>query len=78
MRRGTFLGIATPKKVIDSSSGYKIDYFIAMKNFLNIEGHKKSIGGSKLSAILLKKWILPSVGVALKGSGPAAYAAVLF
>ena len=38
----------------DSSSSYKIDYFIEIKNFLNPEGHQNPIIGSKVTAILLK------------------------
>ena len=49
--------------VRDSSSNYKIDYVIVIKNFfLNIEGHQNPINGSKVTAILLKGWILPIGG----------------
>ena len=44
--------------VRDSSSSYKIDYVIVIKNFLNPEGHQNLINGSKVTAILLKRWIL--------------------
>ena len=50
--------------VKDSSSSYKIDYVIVIKNFLNPEGHPNRITGSKVTAILLKGWILPIGGVA--------------
>ena len=33
-------------------------------NFLNPEGHQNPIRGSKVTAILLKVWILPIPGVA--------------
>jgi hypothetical protein len=33
-----------------------------INNFLNPEGHQNSISGSKVTAILLKGWILPIVG----------------
>ena len=45
--------------VRDSSSSHKKDYVIVPKNFLNPEGHQKRISGSKVTAILLKGWILP-------------------
>ena len=48
--------------VRDGSSSYKIDYFIVIKNLLNPEGHQSSINGSKVTAILLKGWILPIGG----------------
>ena len=49
--------------VRDRSSSYKIDYVIGIKNFLNPEYHQNMINGSKVTAILLKGWILP-LGVA--------------
>ena len=33
-----------------------------IKNFLNPEGHQNPISGSKVTAILLKVWILPIGG----------------
>ena len=48
--------------VRDSSSSYKIDYVIVIKNFLNPEGHQNPISGSIVTAILLKGWILPIGG----------------
>ena len=48
--------------VKDSSSSYKIDYVILIKTFLNPEGHQNRIRGSKVTAILLKGWILPIGG----------------
>ena len=45
--------------VRDSSSSYKIDYGIVIKNFLNPDRHQNPINGSKVMAILLKEWILP-------------------
>ena len=35
--------------VKDSTSSYKIDYVIVIKNFLNPEGHQNSIIGSKVT-----------------------------
>ena len=52
--------------VRDSSSSYKIDYVIVIKNFLNPEGHQNSTSTLKVTAILLKGWILP-IGGALAG-----------
>ena len=56
------------KTVRDSTSSYKIDYVIVIKNFLNPEGHQNPISGSKVTAILLKGWILP-IGGASAGEG---------
>ena len=55
--------------VRDSSSSYKIDYVIVIKNFLNPEGYQNPINGSKVTAILLKGWILP-IGGASAVEGP--------
>ena len=54
--------------VRDSTSSYKIDYVIVIKNFLNTKGHPNPISGSKVTAILLKGWILP-IGRASSGEG---------
>ena len=48
--------------VRDSSSSYIIDYIIVIKNFLNPKGHQNRTNGSKVTAILLKGWILPIGG----------------
>ena len=48
--------------VRDSSSSYKIDYFIVINNFLNLKGHQNPIIGSKVTAVLLKGWVLPIGG----------------
>ena len=45
--------------VRDSTSSYKIDYTIVIKNFLNPEGHQNPINGSKVTVLLLNAWILP-------------------
>ena len=50
------------RTVRDSSFGYKIDYAIVIKTFLNPEEHQNRITGSKVTAILLKGWILPIIG----------------
>ena len=39
-----------------------------IKNFLNPQGHQNPISGSKVTAILLKGWILP-IGEASSGEG---------
>ena len=46
----------------DNSSSYKIDYVIVIGSFLNPKGHQNRINGSKVTAILLKGWILPIGG----------------
>ena len=51
----------------DSTSSYKIDYLIIIKNFLNPEGHHNPFSGSKVTAILLKEWIWP-IGEVASGS----------
>ena len=48
----------------DSAYSYKIDYFIVIKNSLNPEGHQNCITSSKVTAILVKGYILPLGGVA--------------
>ena len=57
------------RTVRDSSSSYKIDYVIVIKNFLYPKGHTNPISGSKVTVILLK---------GKEGSAPTAYAAGLF
>ena len=67
--------------VSDRSSSYKIDYFIGIKNFLNLEGHQNPISNSKATALLLKLWIFPIgglVGLHREGSASEACAAGLF
>ena len=48
--------------VRDSSSSYKIDYVIVIKTFQNPKGHQNPINVLKVTAILLKGWILPVGG----------------
>ena len=52
--------------VRDRCFGYKIDCVIVIKNFLNPEGHQNPITGSKVTAILLKGWILPIGGASAR------------
>ena len=60
--------------VRDSSSSYKIDYVIVIKTYLNPEGHQNRISGSKVTAILLKGWVLPIGGTsALEGCNQRGY-----
>ena len=49
-----------------------------IKNFLNPKGHQNPISGSKVTAILLKGWILPIGGASAGRVCPAACAAGLF
>ena len=51
--------------VRDSTSSYKIDNVIVIKNSLNPKGHQNPISGSKVTAILLKRWLLPIGGASL-------------
>ena len=48
------------QSVWDSTSSYKVD--ILIKNSPNHEGYPNLISGSKVMAILLKRWILPIGG----------------
>ena len=48
--------------VRDSTSSYKIDYIIAIKNFLNSEGHQNPTSGSHVTTILIKGLISPIGG----------------
>ena len=54
--------------VRDRASSYKIDYVIVIKKFLNPKGHQNPFSGSKVTAILLKRWIWP-IGGASVGEG---------
>ena len=58
-------GAAKPKRLEsrDSTSSYKISYFIIIKKFLNSEGHHNLFRGLKVMAILLKGCIWPIGGV---------------
>ena len=52
--------------VRDRCSSYRIDYVIVIKNFLNPDGHQNPITSSKVTAILLKRWILPYGGASAR------------
>ena len=56
----TLYGAATPKRL--ELALQVINYVIGIKTFLNPEGHQNRITGSKVTAILLKGWILPIGG----------------
>ena len=66
-------GCRNTKTAGDSSSSYKIDFVIVIKNFLNPERHQNRINESKVKAILLKGWILSIIGasavVGLRSTG---------
>ena len=49
-------------------SAFVTDKSLLIKNFQNPEGHQNPISGSKVTAILLKGWILP-IGGASSGEG---------
>ena len=59
----SFTALLRPNSTRDSTSSYKIDYVILIKNFLGPEGHQNPFCGSKVTAILLKCWIWPIGGV---------------
>ena len=44
----------------DGASIYKIDYVTIFEEIINSEGHQNCITGSKVTAILLSRWILPT------------------
>ena len=48
--------------------GHKSDYVTISKEVLSLKGHQNHITGSKVTAILLNRWILPIGGAsAVKG-----------
>ena len=48
--------------VADDAFSHKIDYVTIFWDILNPEGHPNHITGSKVTAILLNRWILPIGG----------------
>ena len=64
--------------VRESTSSYKLDYVIVIKNIQNPEGNQNPISGSKVTAVLLKGWICLLVELHRGRSAPAACAAGLF
>ena len=49
--------------VEDGDFRHKIDCVTILKEILNLEAHPNCITGSKVTAILLNRWILPIGGV---------------
>ena len=49
--------------VEEGAFSHKIDYETIFKEILNLEGHQNRITGSRDTAILLDRWILPVGGV---------------
>ena len=72
----TALQLRHAQTVRDSSSSYKIDYVIVIKNFLNLKGHRFT--GSKVTAILVRGRFCLLMELHREGSAPAACAAGLF
>ena len=54
-----------PLVLKDWAFSHKIDYVLLFKEILNLEGHINRFVGSKVTAILVNREILPSGGVAL-------------
>ena len=65
----------TAKMVLPAILQTILNFF---SEILNLEGHLYRFIGSKVTAILLNKWILPTCGVASGRVFPAACAAGLF
>ena len=54
--------------VEDGAFSHKIDYTIFLREILNLEEHQNCKTGSKVTAILLNRWIMPIGGAsAVKG-----------
>ena len=51
---------------VDGAFSHKIDYVTIFLENLNPEGHPNRITGSKVTSVLLNRWILP-IGGALSG-----------
>ena len=64
--------------VENGASSHKTNYIDICPEILNLEGHQNRCIGSKVTAILLNGWILPTGGVALGRVCPAACAAGFF
>ena len=59
-----FLRHCQAQTIWDGVSNHKIDYVASVKGILNLKGYRNPIIGSKITAILLNVWILPSGGAA--------------
>jgi hypothetical protein len=64
--------------VNNCASSYKINYIDIFSQNLNLEGHLNRCIGSKVKAILLNGWFLPTGGFASGRVYPATCAAGLF
>ena len=49
----------------NGASSHKTNYIDIFSEILNLEGHQNCCIGSKVTAILLNGWILPTGGAAL-------------
>ena len=49
----------------DMASNHKIEYVTQVQDILNLKGQQNCMIGSKVTAFLLNRWILPIGGVAL-------------
>ena len=63
--------------VKNGASSHKTKYINILLEIINLEGHQNCCIGSKVTAILLNGWILPTGGVASGRVCPAAWAAGL-
>ena len=50
--------------VKNSASSHKTNYIDILSEIQNLEGHQNCRFGSKVTALLLNEWILPTGGVA--------------
>ena len=64
--------------VENGASSHKTNYIEILPEILNLEGHINRCIGSKVTAILLNWWFLPTCGVASGRVCPAACAVGLF
>ena len=64
--------------VKNGASSHKTNYIDILTEILNLEAHLNRWIGSKVMAILLNGWILPTCGVASGRVGPAACTAGVF
>ena len=56
--------VPSRQKVKNGASSHKINYIDIFLEILNLEGHQNRCIGSKVTAILLNGWILPTGGAA--------------
>ena len=60
----TYIYCRSAFRVINRAFNHKVDYFAQVQEILNPEGFQNCIIGSKVTAILLDRWILPMGAVA--------------